>query len=148
MTSSLFHPTLAFALFHSLAFFRAPPLRFRSTRSLILCHPNRLISPALPPLCVIQSSQGDGYPSPRSAYTLHFRGRLIRLIDCPNRPPRSVRPFCRSRLNWRRRVHENPVCIDIFVQCLLPPAPRQTLVKGQRGIDKVHKLGGWVDVTE
>lgn len=45
-------------------------------------------------LCVIQSSQGDGYPSPRSAYALHFLKRLIRLIDCP--PPHLWAPFADS----------------------------------------------------
>lgn len=72
-------------------------------------------------LCVIQSSQGDGYPSPRSAYALHFLKRLIRLIDCP--PPRRWAPSADSVWGWWRRVCRNQVCIDIFIKWLflLPP---------------------------
>lgn len=72
-------------------------------------------------LCVIQSSQGDGYPSPRSAYALHFLKRLIRLIDCL--PPRLWAPSADSVWGWWRRVCGNQVCIDIFIKWLflLPP---------------------------
>lgn len=81
--------------------------------------PSTFSSPPSSPtltLCVIQSSQGDGYPSPRSAYALHFLKRLIRLIDCP--PPRLWGPSADSVWGWRRRVCGNQVCIDIFIKWL------------------------------
>lgn len=98
-TSSLFQPPLVFfpalpliSLAASLSF----TLSYRArTPTAFLKHtlphpqsprpPHFSSPPSSPTLtrCVIQSSQGDGYPSPRSAYALHFLKRLIRLIDCP-----------------------------------------------------------------
>lgn len=77
-------------------------------------------------LCVIQSFQGDGYPSPRSAYALHFLKRLIRLIDCP--PPRLWAPLrTQSVGGGGGGVCGNQVCIDIFMKWLFLLPPGQTL---------------------
>lgn len=72
-------------------------------------------------LRVIQSSQGDGYPSPRSAYALHFLKRLIRLIDCPT--PLLPHPYPHHHSDhlprpspgggWCGGTGSNQVCIDI-----------------------------------
>lgn len=79
--------------------------------------------------CVIQSSQGDGYQSPRSAYSLHFLKRLIRFIDCP--PPVSLLPPQAGCFAGR-----NQFSIYILMKCLPPRSPDS--IKWQMGI---HERG-------
>lgn len=97
MTSSFFYPTFFLLVFFILClsifcsiihteFLKHTHSHPRSPRAPHFSSPP---SSATLTLCVIQSSQGDGYPSPRSAYALHFLKRLIRLIDCP---PSSLHP--------------------------------------------------------
>lgn len=79
--------SMSASIFHTQAY--TPPVFLKHVHPPLQSpKPPHFCSPPSSPtltLCVIQSSQGDGYPSPRSAYALHFLKRLIRLIDCP--PP-------------------------------------------------------------